>query len=569
MSVRRTKVFILAALVVLFFPRCRTQEIEGVAVGRNGMVVCVDEYAARVGINMLKRGGNAVDAAVAVGFALAVTYPSAGNIGGGGFMVVRFPDTGEAVALDFREMAPGLATPNMYLDEQDEYVEERSLIGHLAVGVPGTVRGFELAMGKYGSMPWKDVVGSAVELAEDGFNLPKKRAESFNRLKRRFKGNDEFFKVFAKPDGSPFREGDQFAQKELARSLRLIAEEGADAFYRGKIAALIVADMEEHGGLVTMEDLDKYEASVREPVVGSYKGYEIISMPPPSSGGTILIEMLNILEGFDLGRGERYRAETLHLIAESMKLAYLDRARYLGDPSFIEAPVERLISKEYAEILRKKIDPQGATPSAELGKDILTLEKAAETTHYSVIDRDGLAVAVTYTLNGGFGSGVIAKGTGILLNNEMADFNMKPGFTDDIGLIGTTANLIVPGKRMLSSMTPTIIVKDGRTLMITGSPGGRTIINTVLNVLLNVLEFRMSIREAIDSWRIDHEWMPDVLRVEEGALTKQLKAQLQAFGHTVKTFERQGDAHTIWVDPKTGLYYGAADRRAEGAATGY
>lgn len=569
MSVKRAGIFILTALVVLFFPWCRTQETEGVAVGRKGMVVCVDEYAARVGIDVLKKGGNAVDAAVAVGFALAVTYPSAGNIGGGGFMVIRFPDTGESVALDFREKAPALASPGMYLDEEGEYVEERSLAGHLAVGVPGTVRGFELAIEKFGSMPWRDVVEPAVELADSGFKLPKKRAESFNGLKRRFKGNDEFFKVFAKPDGSPFREGDLFVQKDLAQSLGLIAEGGADAFYRGKTAELLAADMAENGGLLTMEDLAQYEAFVREPVTGTYKGYEIISMPPPSSGGTILIEMLNILEGFDLGQRERYGAETLHLIAETMKLAYLDRARFLGDPDFVEAPVKRLISKAYASILRKKIDPRKATPSADFGKDILTSEKAAETTHYSVIDEKGLAAAVTYTLNGGFGAGIVAKGTGILLNNEMADFNMKPGVTDEKGLIGTTANLIAPHKRMLSSMTPTIVVKDGRTLMVTGSPGGRTIINTVLNVILNVLEFRMGIRDAVDSWRMDHEWMPDVLRVEEGALTEELEAQLQALGHTIKTVEKQGDAHSIWIDPKTGLYYGAADRRAEGAAVGY
>ena len=560
---------ILILLANQFF--CTAQENKGV-VGKNGMVVSVDEYASQVGIDILKKGGNAVDAAVAVGFALAVTFPAAGNIGGGGFMIIRLPDTEEAIALDFREIAPGKATPDMYLDEKRNYVEERSLFGHLAVGVPGTVKGFELAVEKYGNLKWEDVISPAVELAEKGFKLNKRRADSFNGLNERFKrGTKEFFRIFSKPDGSEFKEGDIFIQEDLARSLRLIAEDGSQAFYEGQIAELIVQDMKKHGGLITKEDLGKYEAFVRKPVTGTYRGYQIISMPPPSSGGTVLIEMLNILEGFELGQGERYAPETLHLIAEAMKFAFFDRAKYMGDSDFSEIPVKLLTSKSHAEDIRGKIDLKKVTPSATMGEEILTIEEAKETTHYSVIDKEGLAVATTYTINGLYGSGVVAEGTGILLNNEMADFNMKPGYTDDKGLIGTKPNLIEPYKRMLSSMTPTLVIKDGKVFMITGSPGGRTIINTILNVIVNVIDFNMPLQDAIDATRMDHEWMPDLLRLEKENITEELIESLKARGHNMKESSRwqQGDAHSILIDPKTGLYYGVADKRRHGSAIGY
>ncbi len=567
--------FFTIFILLIFQFHCRSKEDKGV-VGENGMVVSVDDYASRIGIDILKQGGNAVDAAVAVGFALAVTFPAAGNIGGGGFMVIRFPDTQEAVALDFREKAPGRATPDMYLDDYGERDERRSLFGHLAVGVPGTVKGFELAMEKYGSLEWPDVLTPAIELAEKGFRLNQRRARSFNRLKKEFKGgNEEFYRVFSRPDGSDWKEGDIFVQRELARSLRLIAEQGSGAFYKGEISELIVQDMEKHGGLITREDLAKYEAFIRKPVTGTYRGYQIISMPPPSSGGTILIEMLNILEGFELGQMDRYSPETLHLIAETMKFAYFDRARYLGDPDFVDVPMEVLTSKSHAEDIRKKIDLKRVIPSTVMGKEILTLDEAEETTHYSVIDEQGLAVATTYTLNGWFGSGVVAERTGILLNNEMDDFNVKPGYTDDKGLIGTEPNLIEPHKRMLSSMTPTIIVKDGQTYLITGSPGGRTIINTVLNVIINVLDFQMTIQEAVDAPRMDHEWMPDKLRIEGQEIDEELILSLKAMGHRIKDMKedtrpwRQGDAHSILIDPRTGLYHGAADKRSQGSAIGY
>ncbi len=469
-------------------------------------------------------------------------------------------------------MAPGKATPDMYLDEEGNYVEDRSYFGHLAVGVPGTVKGLELAMEKYGSLEWKEVITPAIELAEKGFKLNKRRADSFNRLKKRFeRGTEEFFRIFSKPDGSQFKEGDIFIQKDLAGSLRMIAEDGSQAFYKGQIAEFIAQDMKKHGGLVTKEDLGKYQAFVRKPVTGTYQGYHIISMPPPSSGGTILIEMLNILEGFDLGQRQRYAPETLHLIAETMKFAYLDRAQYMGDSDFSEIPVELLTSKSHAEDIRGKIDLIKATPSTIMGEEILTIEKAKETTHFSVIDNEGVAVATTYTLNGGYGSGVVAEGTGILLNNEMDDFNMKPGYTDDKGLIGTRPNLIEPHKRMLSSMTPTIITKDGQVYMITGSPGGRTIINTVLNVVINVIGFKMPIQDAVNAPRMNHEWMPDSLRLEREGIPEESIESLIAMGHKIRESSRwrQGDAHSILIDPKTGLYYGAADKRSRGSAIGY
>jgi len=559
-------------LVLLSYPFSGAAAGNDAVVGKSGMVVSVDEYASQVGIEILKKGGNAVDAAVAVGFALAVTYPSAGNIGGGGFMIIRFPDTKEVVALDFREMAPGRASADMYLDDEGEYIKGKSLYGYLAVGVPGTVKGFELAMEKYGSLNWEDVIGPAVKLADKGFKLTKKRADSFNWLKKRFKhGTEEFFHIFSKPDESEFKEGDIFINKDLAKSLRLIAKHGSDTFYKGQIAESIALDMKKHGGLITKEDLGSYEAFIRKPVTGTHHGYQIISMPPPSSGGTILIEMLNILEGYNLGQRERYAPETLHLIAETMKFAYFDRAKYMGDTDFVEVPVELLTSKGHAEEIREKIDPKKAIPSRKIGKEILTLEKAKDTTHFSVIDKKGLAVATTYTLNGGFGAGVVAEGTGILLNNEMDDFNVTPGYTNNKGLIGTKPNLIEPHKRMLSSMSPTIICKDGKVFMITGSPGGRTIINTVLNVILNVIDFNMPIQDAVDAPRMDHEWMPDRLRLEREGLSNNVIEALRAMGHTIgrsRSWE-QGDAHSILIDPETGLYYGAADKRSEGSAIGY
>ncbi|MFC2168006.1 gamma-glutamyltransferase [Acidobacteriota bacterium] len=564
---QRNKIFTIVLSLALLFPMSCKKEQE--IVGRNGMVVSVDRFASQVGLDILKKGGNAVDAAVAVGFALAVTFPAAGNIGGGGFMIIRHPETGESVAVDFREMAPGLATSTMYLDEEGEIERSKSIVGHLAVGIPGTVKGFDLALKTYGKLSWKEVIEPAIRLANEGFVLTGSRASSFNNLRERTENSSELVKVFSKPDGTDFEEGDIFVQQELAISLKHIAEDGPDAFYLGSIADMIVSDMEKHGGLITKEDLANYQAHLRKPLKGNYRGFEIVSMPSPSSGGTVLIEMLNILEGFELGKMKRFAPQTVHLIAEAMKLAFLDRARHLGDGDFVTLPVEKLTSKDYAESVRNIIQLEKVLPSKELGEDILTLEKGSDTTHYSVIDSDGLAVATTYTLNNSFGAKVIAEGTGILLNDEMDDFNSKPGYTNDRGSIGTDANLIEPHKRMLSSMTPTIVVKDGKTFMITGSPGGRTIINTVLNVIINVIDFDMKIQDAVAAARMDHEWMPDRLSIEEFVVSKRLERILESMGHNLRKISRQGDAHSILIDPVSGLYIGAADKRSNGSAIGY
>jgi gamma-glutamyltranspeptidase/glutathione hydrolase len=516
-----------------------------------------------------------VDAAVATAFALAVTHPSAGNIGGGGFMVVRAPN-GEATTFDYREKAPIKSTRTMYMRDGKVDISLTNM-GYLAPGVPGTVRGLALAHKKFGKLPWKDVVTPAVQLAEDGFVMSNGLARSLNGqlsgVMGRFPASAE---AYGKPGGGQWAEGDRLVLKDLAKTLRAIATDGPDVFYKGWIADRIAEDMAANGGLITKDDLAQYEAKERAPVRGTYKGFEIIAMPPPSSGGVALIEMLNILENLDLRAtttGGPGTAKTKHLEIEAMRRAYLDRARYLGDPDFVQMPLARLMSKEYAKTLAATINPDKASSSAELGKDILTAavaQEPEETTHFSVIDRNGMAVSNTFTLEGGYGSRVVVKGAGFLLNNEMGDFNKNPGVTDNKGTIGTPANLVDPGKRMLSSMVPTIVTRNGKVVLITGSPGGRTIINTVFNVVLNVIEFGMSVREAVDAPRIDHEWMPDVVRLErvgapgdalDNAKVSVLAAGLTQMGHTIGAAGVQGDANSIAIDA-AGVAWGANDRRS-------
>jgi len=453
-----------------------------------GMVVSASAPASEAGAAILARGGNAVDAAVATAFALAVTYPSAGNIGGGGFMIVQ-PASGEPVAIDYREKAPLRSTPTMYLGPDGKIVEELTDAGWLAPGVPGTVRGLEEAHRRFGRLPWREVVLPAVALAEGGFPIDSGLARSLNRV---VAGSMAPFPssvaAYGKPGGGPWQAGDLLRLPDLGRSLRAIADGGADAFYTGWIADRIAESMAANGGIISREDLAAYRPRVRTPVRGSYKGYEIVSMPPPSSGGVVILQVLNMLEGFDLKARGRYAASTIHLEIEAMRRAYLDRARFLGDPDFVDVPVVRLVSKAYGQELARQIDTTRATSSVELGRDIVTTATAGEsdeTTHFSVVDAEGMAVSNTYTLEGSYGSFVVVPGAGFLLNNEMGDFNKKPGETNLRGDIGTPANLIVPGKRMLSSMTPTIVRRDGRTVLVTGSPGGRTIPNTTLAVLLN------------------------------------------------------------------------------------
>jgi gamma-glutamyltranspeptidase/glutathione hydrolase len=529
-----------------------------------GLVVSTSALASDVGAAILHRGGNAVDAAVATAFALAVSHPSAGNIGGGGFMLVREP-SGNTVAFDYREKAPLKSRPDMYLDDQGKINRRLTSEGYLAPGVPGTVRGLEMAHKRFGKLPFKEVVTPAADLAGNGFILTKNLANDLNRQLSGAMGKyPASAEAYGKPGGEKWVEGDRIVLKDLSKTLRAIADEGADVFYKGWIADRIAEDMQKHGGLISKEDLAAYRAVQRKPVTGRFRDYEILSMPPPSSGGVGLIEMLNILENLDLKKEGRYSAAGLHLIIEAMRRAYLDRARYLGDPDFVTVPVEKLTSKDYARKVAATIDPAKASRSVEIGKDIVTAvlpPESDETTHFSVIDKDGMAVTNTFTLEGGFGSRVVVQGAGFLLNNEMGDFNKKPGETNTTGDIGTQANLIAPGKRMLSSMTPTLVTRNGKVVLITGSPGGRTIINTVLSIVLGVTEFGMNGREAVVSPRMHNQWLPDETVFEEGAVPDNVLARLKEMGHNIRVQGRQGDGNSILVDPATGTAYGINDRR--------
>ena len=531
---------------------------------KEGLVVCASAPACDAGASMLARGGNAVDAAVATAFALAVTLPSAGNIGGGGFMVVRTP-AGDVTTFDYRERAPLKSVKTMYLGQDGEIDRSLTNAGYLAPGVPGTVRGLALAHRRFGKLPWQDVVMPAVALAEGGFIVSASLARGLNAQLEGVMGRfPASVAAYGKPGGSKWTEGDRIVLGELGRTLRAIATDGPDAFYTGWIADRVAEDMKANGGIIGKDDLAAYQAKERPPVRGTYRGFEVISMAPPSSGGVALIEMLNILERFDLRAHEPLTAPSIHLRIEAMRRAYLDRARHLGDPDFVQVPVEQLTSKPYARAVAASIDRARASRSLDLGRDIVTAATAQEpeeTTHFSVLDRDGLAVANTYTLEGGYGSRVVVKGAGFLLNNEMGDFNRKPDDTNASGDIGTPANQIAPGKRMLSSMTPTMIVRDGKVVLITGSPGGRTIINTVLAVVLGVVEYGYSGREAVDAPRIHHQWLPDTVTIEEGGVPEPVVSALRTMGHEVSFRDQQGDAHTIWVAPD-GMPFGANDRRS-------
>jgi len=531
------------------------------------LVVSASGEASDIGAAILARGGNAVDAAVATAFALAVTHPTAGNLGGGGFMIVRTP-TGQATSFDYREKAPGKATPTMYVGADGNINRSLTAAGYLAPGVPGTVRGMAMAHKKFGKLPWKDVVMPASELAARGFAMPPSLVRGLNsEVAGRMSAFPASVAAYGKPGGGQWVDGDRLVLPDLSKSLAAIAG-SPDAFYTGWIADRIAEDMAANGGLISKADLAAYQAAERVPVRGTFLGHEIISMPPPSSGGVALIEILNMLEALGIEKTKPGSAEALHLVTEAMRRAFLDRARFLGDPDFVQVPVQKLTSKEHAKDLAKGISLTKASSSVELGKDIITVQLPAEseeTTHFSVIDKDGMGVTNTYTLEGGYGSHVVIKGTGILLNNEMGDFNKKPGTTNLTGDIGTPPNLIAPGKRMLSSMTPAIVLKDGKVLMLTGSPGGRTIINTVANVVLNVTAWGMIGRKAVDAPRTDHEWLPDRLTIETNGAPEEVINKLKAMGHEVRSTGRQGAANSIWVRPETGTAYGLADPRDSAA----
>jgi gamma-glutamyltranspeptidase/glutathione hydrolase len=533
-------------------------------VGSHGMVATQEARATRVGIDILEQGGNAVDAAVAIGFTLAVTLPRAGNLGGGGFMVIHSADKGETVALDYREMAPAAATKDMYLDAAGDVDVQKARYSYHSVGVPGTVAGLALALERYGSLPLAKVLAPAIRLAEDGIEVDADLAGSLAKARKRFARWPETMKIFFKPDGSPYQAGERLVQTDLAWSLKRIAEHGAKAFYEGAIADRIAADMTAHGGPITLDDLKAYKAVVREPVHGSYRGYDIASMPPPSSGGVHLIEILNILEGYPIAYLGAGGAETIHLMAEAMKLAYADRSKYLGDPDFADIPVKGLTSKAYAATLRAKIDRNRATPSTEIAPGNPLPYESDQTTQFSVMDAAGNVVSNTYTINFSYGTGIVAAGTGILLNNEMDDFSSKPGVPNAYGLIGGEANAIEPRKRPLSSMTPTIVFKDGKPFLATGSPGGSRIITTTLQLIMNVIDHDMNIAAATAAPRIHHQWLPDELRVEVG-LSPDTVRLLAAKGHNVVVKNAMGSTQSV-MRTDAGLF-GASDPRRPGALT--
>jgi gamma-glutamyltranspeptidase/glutathione hydrolase len=561
----RTCLLTVAALLLFTVSDASRTSDLGVE-ARNGVVVCTSATACDAGASILARGGNAVDAAVATAFALAVTHPSAGNIGGGGFMIVRTPN-GRTTAFDYRERAPLGSTRQMYLGSDGQIVRELTNTGYLAPGVPGTVRGLELAHKRFGKLPWKEVVMPAVVLAEQGFVVPAGLARDLNaRLAGAMKPFPASVAAYGKPGGGEWIEGDRIVLTDLGKSLRAIATEGPDVFYKGWIADRIADDMKAHGGLITKQDLATYQAKTRQPVKGTYRDYEIISMPPPSSGGVALIEMLNILEPYNLKSKGLLTPPSMHLQIEAMRRAYLDRARSLGDPDFVKVPVRELTSKRHARTVAATIDPAKASSSVELGHDIVSAvpsQEPDETTHFSVLDRSGMAVSSTYTLEGGFGSHVVVSGAGFILNNEMGDFNKKPGETNTRGDIGTPANVIDPGKRMLSSMTPTMVTKNGKLVLITGSPGGRTIINTVFTIVFGVVEYGLTGREAVDLPRLHHQWLPDTVSIErDGAPPDTVLNPLTAMGHSLRQGNRQGDAESIWISAD-GTAYGVNDRRSD------
>ena len=539
------------------------------APAKNGMVVSSHYLASEAGNAVLEQGGNAIDAAVATAFALAVTLPSAGNIGGGGFLVYHGAD-GEVTSFNFREKAPLAATERMFLNDRGEIKNNSNHDGPLSVGVPGTVAGLEMAHQRLGSMPWEDLVAPAVKLAEEGFPSTWAMQPFLKRLAQRPNAYPSTSKAFLKPGNKVYEPGEIWKQPDLARTLKRIQSEGRDGFYKGETAQLFETFMKVNGGLITREDLARYEA-VEQPVIhGTYRGYDIYAMAPPSSGGVALVEMLNILEGYNLEEIGHNSALYLHLITESMRRAFADRAEFIGDPAFNpDMPIERLTSKPYADQLRNTISMYIASES-DSARFNATYHESEETTHFSVVDSEGNAVSLTYTLEYSYGSRLVVDGAGFLLNNEMGDFNPIPGRTTSRGLIGTPPNLVAPEKRMLSSMTPTIVARDGKPVLVIGSPGGRTIINTVLQVVLNVIDHGMDVAEAVEAGRIHHQWLPDRTRVEEWALSPDTKRLYKMMGHEMEFRSSMGRAMGIYIDEKEGLLYGASDSRSfDGAAVGH
>jgi gamma-glutamyltranspeptidase/glutathione hydrolase len=573
--VRWPRIFAATVLVVAcYFPANAQEQRRGAYVpaaagtvhavaAEHGMVVAQEKIAARIGADVLKRGGNAIDAAVATGFAMAVTYPRAGNIGGGGFMVIHSAERHEDVAIDYRETAPAATTPGIFLGPDGKPDNAKSRDSALGIGVPGTPAGLALALEKYGSGKFTlaDLLQPAIDLARDGFVLTDDSADTLPGWYQRLARWPTSTKIFSGADGTSLREGDRLVQADLAATLSAISAQGPHGFYEGPVAEKLVKAIRDAGGIMTSDDLKSYQATVRAPVRGTYRGYDIVSMPQPSSGGVVLLETLNILEGFPMHDMKQGTAPSLHVMIEAMKRAYADRARYLGDPDFVKAPVAILTSKDYGAKQRASIDLDHATPWTD-ALSATPPHEGSNTTHFSVVDRLGNAVSNTYTLNFSYGVGLVADGTGVLLNNELDDFTAAPGASNAYGLVGFEANLPGPGKRPLSSMSPTIVLKDGKPVLVTGSPGGSRIISTVLQVIVNVLDYDMDVASAVAAPRLHHQWLPDEVRIERG-FPDDVIAALKAKGHTVVEPLGQTSANTIAVT-EHGLF-GAPDPRTRGA----
>lgn len=531
----------------------------------SAMVVSAHPLASAIGIRTLQRGGNAVDAAIATQFALAVVYPSAGNIGGGGFMVYRTKD-GAVTTLDYREKAPGRSHINMFLDAQGNVIENLSIKSHLASGVPGTIAGLAEAHKRYGKLSWPELVQPAIDLALQGFTLTESEAGGLNHIQQALQKNNTIIPQFLIGD---WNAGDSIRFVDLGRTLERIRDHGADGFYTGKTADDIVAEMNRGNGLISHEDLKAYQPIWRDPVVGTYKGYKVISMAPPSSGGIALLQLLNMVEPFDVAQLGHNTAASIHLFTEAQRRVYADRASHLGDPGYYRVPVEQLIDKTYCNNRMASFDPYRATPSAAVKEGTIPAKEPTETTHLSIVDENGNAVAVTTTLNGGYGSRIVVAGSGFLLNNEMDDFSVKPGHANLYGAIGGEANKIEPAKRMLSSMTPTILEKDGKLFMVLGTPGGTTIITSVFQTIMNVIEFKMEMQDAVAANRIHSQWLPDEVLVEHGALNPTELKQLQTMGHNIRVLGGQlGRVDAILLKPNGKLEAGA-DPRGDDTAMGY
>jgi gamma-glutamyltranspeptidase/glutathione hydrolase len=530
---------------------------------KHGMVVTVEPHATEVGVKVLQAGGNAVDAAVAVGFALAVTHPGAGNLGGGGFMLLRMAD-GRTAFIDFRERAPLAAFRDMYVDANGKATRD-SMNGYRASGVPGTVRGMEYAWQKFGSKKWEELVGPAAELASKGYALTDAEATSMQGAARGLAPYPDSNRIFLR-DGKYYEMGDTFVQADLGRVLERISRVGAKDFYEGETATLLAKDQKEHGGLITLEDLKQYKAIERKPLTGQYRGYDILTAPPPSSGGIGILQMLGVLEGTDFVKAGAGSATAVHFMTEAMRHFFADRSQNLGDPDFVKVPLAAMLEPKYLLKIRGAIEPEKATPSSQVKGTIFNGHESEQTTHYTIADDKGNVVAVTYTLNDQFGNKITASGLGFLLNNEMGDFASQPGIADGSGRILGEADAIAPRKTPLSSMTPTIVMKDGKPFLALGSPGSQTIINTVLETMVNVIDWKMNVQEAVNWPRFHHAWMPDVLQMEPGYSPDTI-ALLKKWGYDVRTGVRQGDCDAILFSP--GWLEGAADPRTGGLAEGY